>query len=53
LSQFPFAIGLGLSGFVSMENAAIGLATSFMMTAQSLLRTEVTRAFHLAAPASA
>jgi len=48
LSQFLFAIGLGLSGFVSMEIAAIGLATYFMMTAQSLLRTEVTRTFHLA-----
>jgi archaetidylinositol phosphate synthase len=48
LSQFLFAIGLGLSGFVSMEVAAIGLATYLMMTAQSLLRAEVSRTFHLA-----
>lgn len=48
LSQFLFAIGLGLSGFVSMEVAAIGLATYFMMTAQSLLRAEISRTFHLA-----
>jgi len=47
-SQFLFAIGLGLSGFVSLEIAAIGLATYFMMTAQSLLRAEVSRTFHLA-----
>mgnify|MGYP001807094454 CR=1 FL=1 len=48
LSQFLFAIGLGLSGFVSMEVAAIGLATYFMMTAQSLLRAELSRTFQLA-----
>lgn len=48
LSQFLFAIGLGLSGLVSMEVAAIGLATYLMMTAQSLLRVEVARTFHLA-----
>ena len=48
LSQFLFAIGLGLSGFVHMEIAAIGLAGYLMMTAQSLLRAEVSRTFHLA-----
>jgi phosphatidylglycerophosphate synthase len=48
LSQFLFAIGLGLSGFVRMDVAAIGLATYFMMTAQGLLRAEVSRTFHLA-----
>lgn len=48
LSQFLFAIGLGLSGFVRMEIAAIGLAAYLMMTAQSLLRAEVSRTFHLA-----
>lgn len=48
LSQFLFAIGLGLSGFVRMDVAAIGLATYLMMTAQSLLRAEVSRTFHLA-----
>ena len=48
LSQFLFAIGLGLSGFVSTEVASIGLATYLMMTAQSLLRAEVARTFHLA-----
>lgn len=48
LSQFLFAVGLGLSGFVRMDVAAIGLATYFMMTAQGLLRAEVGRTFHLA-----
>lgn len=48
LSQFLFALGLGLSGFVSMEVAAIGLATYFMMTAQSLLQAELSRTFRLA-----
>lgn len=48
LSQFLFAIGLGLSGMVRMDVAAIGLATYLMMTAQSLLRAEVSRTFHLA-----
>ncbi len=48
LSQFLFAIGLGLSGFVRLDVAAIGLATYLMMTAQSLLRAEVSRTFHLA-----
>lgn len=47
-SQFLFAIGLGLSGLVRMDVAAIGLATYLMMTAQSLLRVEVARTFHLA-----
>lgn len=48
LSQFLFAIGLGLSGLVRLDVAAIGLATYLMMTAQSLLRAEVSRTFHLA-----
>lgn len=48
LSQFLFAIGLGLSGFLRMDVAAIGLATYLMMTTQSLLRLEVSRTFHLA-----
>jgi phosphatidylglycerophosphate synthase len=48
LSQFLFAVGLGLSGFVRLDIAAIGLATYLMMTAQSLLRAEVSRTFHLA-----
>lgn len=48
VSQFLFAIGLGLSGFVRMEIAAIGLAAYLMMTVQSLLRAEVARTFHLA-----
>lgn len=48
LSQFLFAIGLGLSGFVRLDVASIGLATYLMMTAQSLLRAEVSRTFHLA-----
>ena len=48
LSQFLFAIGLGLSGFVRLDVTAIGLATYLMMTAQSLLRAEGSRTFHLA-----
>lgn len=48
LSQFLFAVGLGLSGFIRMDVAGIGLATYLMMTAQSLLRAEVSRTFHLA-----
>lgn len=48
VSQFLFALGLGLSGYVSMEIAALGLAAYLMMTVQSLLRAEVSRVFHLA-----
>jgi phosphatidylglycerophosphate synthase len=48
LSQFIFALGLGLSGFVSLAVAMAGLATYYMMTALSLLRTAVTAEFHLA-----
>lgn len=48
LSQFLFSIGLGLAGFVRLDVAAIGLATYLMMTAQSLLRAEVSRTFRLA-----
>jgi archaetidylinositol phosphate synthase len=47
-SQFLFAIGIGLSGYVSLWIAALGLAAYLMMTVQSLLRTETTRTFHLA-----
>lgn len=46
--QFLFALGLGLSGYVRLDIAALGLAAYLMMTAQSLLRAEVTRVFHLA-----
>ena len=48
VSQLLFAIGLGLSGYVSLEFAAIGLATYLMMTIQALLRAEIRRVFHLA-----
>ncbi len=49
IGQFLFALGLGLSGYVRLDIAALGLATYLMMTAQGLLRAEVTRVFHLAA----
>ncbi len=48
LSQFIFALGLGLSGFVSLSIAITGLAAYFMMTALSLLRATATGEFHLA-----
>jgi archaetidylinositol phosphate synthase len=48
LSQFLFALGLGLSGYIRMEIAVLGLAAYLMMTAQSLLRAEVSRIFQLA-----
>lgn len=48
LSQFLFALGLGLSGYIRMEIAVLGLAAYLTMTAQSLLRAEVSRTFHLA-----
>jgi phosphatidylglycerophosphate synthase len=48
VSQVLFALGIGLSGFVSFGTAALGLAAYLMMTVQSLLRAEVTRTFHLA-----
>lgn len=47
VAQLLFALGLGLSGFVRFDIAALGLATYLMMTVQSLLRAEVTRVFHL------
>lgn len=49
IGQFLFALGLGLSGYVRLDIAAFGLATFLMMSAQGLLRAEVTRVFHLAA----
>ncbi len=48
LSQFLFALGLGLSGYIRLEIAVLGLAAYLTMTAQSLLRAEVSRTFHLA-----
>ncbi|MDP1750819.1 MAG: CDP-alcohol phosphatidyltransferase family protein [Reyranella sp.] len=48
VGQFLFALGLGLSGYVRLDIAALGLAAYLMMTVQSLLRAEVTRVFHLA-----
>lgn len=48
LSQFLFALGLGLSGYIRLEIAVLGLAAYLMMTAQSLLRAEVSRTFRLA-----
>ena len=48
LSQFLFALGLATSAFVDPAIVAFGFATYLMMTAQSLLRAEVTGLFHLA-----
>lgn len=47
-AQLLFAVGLGLSGYVSLSVAMAGLATYLMMTVQSLLRAAVTGDFHLA-----
>lgn len=47
-SQFLFGLALGLSGYVSLEIAAIGLAAYLLMSVQSLLRAEVSRVFSLA-----
>jgi archaetidylinositol phosphate synthase len=47
-SQFLFGVALGLSGYVSLEIAAIGLAAYLLMSVQSLLRAEVSRVFALA-----
>ena len=49
IGQFLFALGLGLSGYIRLDIAALGLATFLMMSVQGLLRAEVTRVFHLAA----
>jgi archaetidylinositol phosphate synthase len=49
LAQFLFAMGVGVSGYMPMTIAATGLACFLTMSAQSLLRAEVTRTFHLAA----
>ena len=48
LSQFVFALGLALSGFISPAIALTGLAAYFMMTALSLLRASTSGEFHLA-----
>jgi archaetidylinositol phosphate synthase len=48
IAQLVFAIGLGLSGYIRFDIAALGLATYLMMSVQSLLRAEVTGVFHLA-----
>ncbi len=48
LSQAIFALGLGLSGFVSLSVTMAGLAAYLMMSVQSLLRASVTGVFHLA-----
>jgi len=47
IAQLLFALGLGLSGYIRLDIAALGLATYLMMSVQSLLRAEVTRVFHL------
>jgi archaetidylinositol phosphate synthase len=48
LSQFLFTLGLAASGLVEPTIVAFGFAAYLMMTAQSLLRAEATRVFHLA-----
>lgn len=47
-SQFLFALALGLSGHVSLQITAIGLATYLLMSVQSMLRATVSRVFPLA-----
>jgi phosphatidylglycerophosphate synthase len=51
IGQFLFAMGLGLSGYIRLEIAAIGFAVYLMMTVQGLLHTAVTGVFRLAAGA--
>jgi archaetidylinositol phosphate synthase len=51
IGQFLFAMGLGFSGYMRLEIAAIGFAVYLMMTVQGLLRTAVTGVFRLAAGA--
>ncbi|WP_421998996.1 CDP-alcohol phosphatidyltransferase family protein [Reyranella sp.] len=48
LSQLVFALGLAVSGYIRPEIVMLGLATYLMMTAQSLLRAQVSGVFHLA-----
>src|SRR5262249_27267752 len=48
LSQFMFALGLAVSGFVRPEIVAFGFASYLMMTVQGLLRAQTTGVFHLA-----
>ena len=48
VSQLLFALGLGLSGYVRLDIAVLGLATFWMMSVQGLLRAQVTRVFQLA-----
>ena len=48
VSQLLFALGLGLSGYVRLDIAVLGLATFWMMSVQGLLRAQVTQVFQLA-----
>lgn len=47
-AQFVFAFGLGLSGYLRLELAALGLAAYLMMMVHGMLRAAVTRVFTLA-----
>jgi archaetidylinositol phosphate synthase len=48
LEQLLVGVGLGLSGYVRLDIAAIGLAVYFMMSILTLLRAAVSRRFELA-----
>ncbi len=48
VSQLLLATGLGISGYLRFETAALCLAAFYMMTVQGLLRVEVSRVFNLA-----
>jgi archaetidylinositol phosphate synthase len=48
LEQLLVGVGLGLSGYIRLDIAAIGLAAYFMMSILTLLRAAVSRRFELA-----
>ncbi len=48
LEQLLIGVGLGLSGYVRLDIAAIGLAVYYMMSILTLLRATVSRRFEMA-----
>ncbi len=48
VSQFLYAVGIALSGYMRVEVVTLCLVAFYMMTVQGLLRAEVTRVFNLA-----
>jgi archaetidylinositol phosphate synthase len=48
LEQALIGVGLGLSGYVRLDIAALGLAAYFMMSILTLLRSTVSRRFEMA-----